>query len=89
MENIDFNKLLLGIDSDVCTIEYGKIRSINFDNAATTPPFRKVIEAISDLGQYYGSIGRGAGQKAEITTSSLLLIKVLANLLIPSVVLLT
>ena len=68
MENIDFNKLLLGIDSDVCTIEYGKIRSINFDNAATTPPFRKVIDAISDFGKYYGSIGRGAGQKAEITT---------------------
>lgn len=68
MDNIDFNDVLLGIDSEVYTLDYGKVRSINFDNAATTPPFRKVIEKISEFSNYYGSIGRGAGQKAEITT---------------------
>lgn len=68
MEKIDFNDILLGINSEVYTLDRGKVRSINFDNAATTPPFRKVIEKIYELSNYYGSIGRGAGQKAEITT---------------------
>ena len=67
-EKNDYHNLLLGIDSKVHTIEKGKIRGINFDNAATTPPFRRVIETITGLSNYYASIGRGAGQKAEITT---------------------
>ena len=68
MEKIDFHKLLIGIDSKVSTLDHGKVRGINFDNAATTPPFVKVLEMINKLGEYYASIGRGAGQKAEITT---------------------
>lgn len=67
-EKIDYHKLLVGIDSKVNTIDKGKIRGINFDNAATTPPFRRVIDTIICLSNYYASIGRGAGQKAEITT---------------------
>ena len=50
------------------TIDKGKVRSVNFDNAATTPPFKAVLETIAGLSNYYASIGRGAGQKAEITT---------------------
>lgn len=67
-QKINYDELLVGIDSKVQTLDKGKIRSINFDNAATTPPFRTVIETITGLSNYYASIGRGAGQKAEITT---------------------
>lgn len=59
---------LLGINSKVQLKTKENIRSINFDNAATTPPLKKVIESIERYSEYYGSIGRGAGQKAEITT---------------------
>ena len=67
-EKINYHNLLLGIDSKVNTIEKGRIRGINFDNAATTPPFKKVIDTIKCFSKYYASIGRGAGKKAEITT---------------------
>ena len=67
-EKIDYHNLLIGIDSKVKTVDKGKIRGINFDNAATTPPFRRVLDTITGLSNYYASIGRGAGQKAEITT---------------------
>ena len=65
---VDFNKILIGIDSKV-TLENGKkVRCVNFDNAATTPPLSKAIDTIFQLSDYYGSIGRGAGQKSELTT---------------------
>lgn len=68
MENIDFNSLLLGINSKVTILKDKKVTAINFDNAATTPPFRNTLKMIDTLSRYYGSIGRGAGQKAEIST---------------------
>lgn len=67
-KNNDFNELLIGIDSKVDILEGRKLRAINFDNAATTPPFKCVVENIINLSEFYGSIGRGMGQKAEITT---------------------
>ena len=67
MDNI-IHDLMAGIDLEVDTLDHKKVRVINFDNAATTPPFKSVIEYIGKLSEYYGSIGRGAGHKAEITT---------------------
>lgn len=67
-EKIDYNKLLIGIDTKVKTLNGKNIVNINLDNAATTPPFKKVVDNIVRLSEYYGSIGRGAGQKAEFTT---------------------
>ena len=67
MDNI-IHDLMAGIDLEVDILDHKKVRVINFDNAATTPPFKSVIESIGKLSEYYGSIGRGAGHKAEITT---------------------
>jgi len=67
-KNNNFHELLIGIDSKVDILEGRKFRAINFDNAATTPPFKSVVENIINLCEFYGSIGRGMGQKAEITT---------------------
>lgn len=61
-------ELFAGIDSLVYTLNNKKVKSINFDNAATTPPLKCVLDEIVGLSNYYASIGRGAGQKAEITT---------------------
>lgn len=65
---INFSDLLVGIDLEVNTVDGKRVRTINFDNAATTPPFRNILESIISLSNYYGSIGRGAGYKAEFTT---------------------
>lgn len=65
---IDFCDLLMGIDSKVELLGGVKIKATNFDNAATTPPFKSVLDSIINLSEYYGSIGRGEGHKAEITT---------------------
>lgn len=67
MDNI-IHDMMAGIDLEVDTLNNKKIRAINFDNAATTPPFKSVIDYIKKLSNYYGSIGRGAGHKSEITT---------------------
>ena len=46
-----------------------KVVAINFDNAATTPVFKKVINKIIEASGDYGSIGRGLGQKSEFSTN--------------------
>ena len=42
---------------------------IYFDNAATTPPLKSVVEYIELMSNYYASVGRGTGQKAAFTTN--------------------
>lgn len=59
---------LLGVESKVELKDGRKVCGINFDNAATTPPLKSVVEYINFLIQYYASIGRGTGQKAAFTT---------------------
>lgn len=59
---------LLGIESKVKLGNGREVYQINFDNAATTPPLKSVIEYIELLSKYYASIGRGTGQKATFTT---------------------
>lgn len=41
---------------------------INFDNAATTPPFRSVMKEINSFSPWYSSIHRGTGYKSEISS---------------------
>ncbi|EHJ01869.1 Cysteine desulfurase [Clostridium sp. DL-VIII] len=60
--------LFIGLNEKVCAANGHYIRGINFDNAATTPPIKSSIEYIENLSNTYASIGRGTGQKAEITT---------------------
>ncbi len=58
---------MYGIDSLV-TLGNGKeVPAVNLDNAATTPPFKRVIEEIENKMEYYASIGRGTGQKSVIS----------------------
>ena len=39
-------ELFAGIDSLVYTLNNKKVKSINFDNAATTPPLKCVLDEI-------------------------------------------
>lgn len=60
--------LFVGLDEKVYDCEGCCIDGINFDNAATTPPMRSSIDYIREISNVYASIGRGTGQKAEIST---------------------
>jgi cysteine desulfurase len=46
----------------------GYFSYVNLDNAATTPPFKKVERTVSDYMISYGSVHRGAGAKSKIST---------------------
>ena len=60
----DLRKLFVGLDKKVNVEGKGRIIPINFDNAATTPPFKRFMKKILETSEYYGSIERGDGQKS-------------------------
>lgn len=61
--------LFVGLNERVCDCNGECIDGINFDNAATTPPLKSNISVIKNMSKIYASIGRGTGQKAEISTN--------------------
>ena len=59
---------IVGIDTQI-TLEDGSTRTaIAFDNAATTPAFREVVDDVVEALDMYGSIGRGFSQKSDYST---------------------
>lgn len=56
------------LDYKVKTKKYGVVNYVNLDNAATTPPFKVVEEAVKNYMVSYGSVHRGAGTKSKIST---------------------
>ncbi len=65
-ENL-FRKAIL--DFPVKTKRLGKVRYVNFDHAATTPPLKSVEASLDSFMVRYGSVHRGAGQKSQISTN--------------------
>lgn len=63
-----YKKLFSGIDTPIALENGEYIVPINFDNAATTPPFKSVNESVQKNILMYGSIGRGKGHKSEYCT---------------------
>lgn len=63
-------KMMYGVDSLVKLKNDKEVPAVNLDNAATTPPFQAVVDEIQDSLEYYGSIGRGTGQKSTISTQN-------------------
>ena len=61
----DLRKLFVGLDKKVNINGKGRIVPINFDNAATTPSFKRVVKRVLETTEYYGSIARGDGQKSQ------------------------
>lgn len=63
-----FRNLVVGVNTLV-PLKNGKLtRYINFDNAATTPPFINVMNAINSFAPWYSSIHRGTGYKSVFST---------------------
>ncbi len=66
---MNYRDLYDGIDEQIELPNGNYIMPINFDNGATTPPFKSVTKAISDNIKNYGPIARGVGFKGEYCTT--------------------
>ena len=64
----DARELVVGLDKEVPLLDGTKRRYINLDNAATTPPFREVLDAINEFAGWYSSVHRGTGYKSLLST---------------------
>ncbi|ATW23830.1 aminotransferase class V-fold PLP-dependent enzyme [Candidatus Formimonas warabiya] len=63
-----FRSLVVGVNTKV-PLENGKhVTAINFDNAATTPPFVSVMREINKFAPWYSSIHRGTGYKSQLSS---------------------
>lgn len=60
--------LVCGINTKVPLVNGNYVTPINFDNAATTPPFDCVLKEIMDFAPWYASIHRGAGYKSNLSS---------------------
>jgi cysteine desulfurase/selenocysteine lyase len=60
--------LIFGYHKKVPTSQ-GNKNYINFDNAASTPPFKAVIHHLCDEAEWYSSIHRGTGFKSQYSTN--------------------
>ncbi|WP_160679668.1 aminotransferase class V-fold PLP-dependent enzyme [Clostridium sp. C8-1-8] len=65
---MNFRELFVGIEQAVPLANGRNITPINFDNAATTPPLKRVLYCVNKFLPLYGSIGRGKGYKSKIST---------------------
>lgn len=59
-------KMIAGLDREVPLTDGCRVCGINLDNAATTPPFRYVLETIVNFSEWYSSIHRGNGYKSQM-----------------------
>ncbi|OAA94643.1 aminotransferase class V-fold PLP-dependent enzyme [Clostridium coskatii] len=66
--NHNYRELITGVDTKI-PLKNGKlVTAINFDNAATTPPFNYVMEKVVSFSPYYSSIHRGTGFKSTLSS---------------------
>lgn len=63
-----FKNYVVGANAKI-QLNNGKwVPSINFDNAATTPPFVNVLHEITAFAPMYSSVHRGTGYKSKLST---------------------
>lgn len=68
MDISKYRNLILGLNIKVPLINGKYVQAINFDNAATTPPFVSVAKEVMNFLPLYSSVHRGFGYKSQIST---------------------
>jgi cysteine desulfurase / selenocysteine lyase len=63
-----FRNLVVGVDTQIPLMTGEYVTAINFDNAATTPPFLSVMQEIMNFAPWYSSIHRGKGYKSLLSS---------------------
>jgi cysteine desulfurase/selenocysteine lyase len=59
-----------GVDLPVPVLGGGTVTEVNFDNAASTPPLKRVREAVNGFSEVYSSVHRGTGYKSRMSTEA-------------------
>ena len=59
-----------GVDLPVPVYGGGTVTGINFDNAASTPPLKRVRDAVNSFAEVYSSVHRGTGYKSRASTEA-------------------
>jgi cysteine desulfurase/selenocysteine lyase len=59
-----------GVDLPVPVSGGGTVTGINFDNAASTPPLKRVRDAVTEFSDVYSSVHRGTGYKSRLATDA-------------------
>lgn len=59
---------VVGVDAQVPLLDGSQRTYVNFDNAATTPVLRPVLDTVDDFLTWYSSVHRGAGFKSQLST---------------------
>ena len=57
---MDLRSEIVGVDQLVPLLDGSQDTYVNLDNAASTPPFKKVQEKVNEIFKWYSSIHRGA-----------------------------
>ena len=63
-----YRNLICGVDEKIPLKDGSLVTAINFDNAATTPPLKAVLQEIIDFSPWYSSIHRGTGYKSRLSS---------------------
>jgi cysteine desulfurase/selenocysteine lyase len=67
--NVGFYRdYISGVEEKVPLLDGSQRTYINFDNAASTPAFKNVQDAVNDFLPYYSSVHRGTGFKSQLST---------------------
>jgi len=64
----DWRREFAGLEMEAPLLDGRMARFVNFDNAASTPPLLKVVQAIERFLPYYAAVHRGMGFKARVST---------------------
>lgn len=64
----DIRRKVAGLEKEIPLLNGDKREYVNFDNAATTPPFKSVVEKVSEFCEWYASVHRGTGFKSLLST---------------------
>jgi selenocysteine lyase/cysteine desulfurase len=59
-----------GVDLPVPVFGGGTVTGINFDNAASTPPLKRVRDVVHGFSDVYSSVHRGTGYKSRLSTEA-------------------
>ncbi len=59
---------IVGIDTPVPLLDGSRRPYVNFDNAASTPALRPVVEKVTEFLDWYSSVHRGTGFKSQVAT---------------------
>lgn len=63
-----YRNLVVGVNNYVPLGNGENVVGINFDNAATTPPFKSVLEEVTRYSSWYSSVHRGTGYKSVLSS---------------------